>query len=87
MAKSPSLDAGLGQVKERLVPPLGVFTLSLQEKGFLEGTTLPPTMIYLGPAGLSKKKKKHTFKRLEKHPFLHTALGSCMHIDFEPAMY
>lgn len=29
-----------------------LFTLLLQGKGFLEGTTLPPIMIYLGPAEL-----------------------------------
>lgn len=45
-----------------------VFTLLLQGKGFLEGTTLPPIVIYLGPAGLPKK-KENIFKRLAQALF------------------
>lgn len=46
-----------------------MFTLLLQGKGFLEGTTLPPIMIYLGPAGLPKKKENTYSKRLEEALF------------------
>jgi hypothetical protein len=47
-----------------------VFTLLLQEKEFLEGTTLPPIMIYWGPTELPEKKEsKHILKSLEQAQF------------------
>lgn len=53
-----------------------VFTLLLQGKGFLEGTTLPPIRIYLGPAGLSKKRESTYLKDWKKH---------CHHMTIRPS--
>lgn len=62
------------------------FTLSLQGKGFLEGTALPPIMIYLGRAGLPKK-KENIFKRLEEAlSFPHGFQVLPVHTDSQPAM-
>lgn len=44
-----------------------MFTLLLQGKGFLEGTTLPPIMTYWGLAELSEKKEKTHSEIFNKH--------------------
>ena len=64
-----------------------MFTLLLQGKGFLEGTTLPPIMIYLGPAGLPKKKENTYSKDWKKHYFLSWHSDPILHIDFEPTLH
>lgn len=62
-----------------------MFTLLLQGKGFLEGTTLPPIKIYLGPAGLPER-KENIFKRLESALFSpHGVQVLPVHTDSQPA--
>ena len=64
-----------------------MFTLLLQGKGFLEGTTLLPIMTYLGPAGLPKKKENIYSKDGKQHYFLSRHSGPVLNSDSEPTMY
>ena len=67
LARSPSLDMCHWLVRSGWFHRWVMFTLSLQGKGFLEGTTLPPIMTYWGLAELPGKKENTHSEIWSKH--------------------
>lgn len=79
LARSPSLDMCHWLVRSGWFHRWVMFTLSLQGKGFLEGTTLPPIMTYWGLAELPGKKENTHSEIWSKHSFsaFHTLARTC----------
>lgn len=62
LVRSPSLDTCRWLVRSGCFHLSVMFTLLLEGKGFLEGTSLPPIMTYWGLAELPEKKETHLQK-------------------------
>lgn len=80
LARSPSLDMCHWLVRSGWFHRWVMFTLSLQGKGFLEGTTLPPIMTYWGLAELPGKKENTHSEIWSKHLIFsipHTSTNMC----------